>query len=94
MFISITVYSVVMDEWKITSQSHDVIKYKSRNTYIDVSLTTKKKQSKAGETDFKVEYLTRLFKIINNQKVYSAEEAYSTSISNIKDGKIVMKYPC
>ena len=94
-----------MEVWKTTLQSHDVVKYNSRNSYIEVSKLTlnfmklinklfkvslkASKKSNVGNTDMRIDCIVRLFKLVNNRRIYSTEEECTSSICTINDGKDV-----
>jgi hypothetical protein len=52
-------------------------------------LKAAKKPLSAGETEVKIDCMMKVFKIINNVRVYSAEENYTSAYFTIKNGKIV-----
>lgn len=78
-----------MDIWKTTTQTNDVVNYNARNTYIEISLKSSKKASNTGHTDVKLDCWTRVFKIINHQRIYKPEEDFKSNTYEIDEGKIV-----
>ena len=71
------------DNWKITVQSTDIHKYNSTNLYIEMHLKSSKQTTARGATKLKIDCWTKLFKIINNQRIYNAEEEFSSNIYDI-----------
>ena len=91
-----------MDVWNTTTQSVDIIKYNSRNTYIEVglffmsifeqliskkvNLQTSKKNEDNGETSVKVLCLVQEFRIIGQVKIYNPEEESTSTIITLQNG--------
>ena len=76
--------------WEKTLQSNDVIKYNAHNTYIEISLKSSKRVTNGGQTEVKIDCWTKSFQNINNQKIYKAEEEYTSNIYIIKEGRITL----
>ena len=76
-----------MDDWDTKVLTKEVVKFNAHNTYIEVFLKCSKKISVRGQTEVKVECMTKTFQMINNNKVYKNEENFSVNTYQIEGGK-------
>ena len=78
-----------MDIWETKVQANDVVKFNSKNTYINVFLKVSKKVGIRGHDEVKVECMTRAFQLINNDRVYKPEESFAVNTFQIINGKYI-----
>ena len=75
-----------MNLWETALHSMDVVKYNSRNAYIDLSLRSSKRVAADGKKEVKIDCSSKIFYLVNGQKIYNAEEQYSSKTYTIKPG--------
>ena len=79
------------NNWNTILQSTDIHRYNSRNSYVEIHLKTSKHVTDGGQIKLKVECWTKLFKIINHQRIYNDEEELTSNIYNIPIGNTLSK---
>ena len=82
-----------MNHWKTILQSTDIHKYNSKNIYIEIILKSSKHVKDGGQAEVKIDCWTKLFKIVNNQRLYSPQEEFTSNIYSNIEGKIYSYYP-
>ena len=75
-----------LNNWNTVMQSTDVIKFNSRNTFIQLFVMSSKRVGHDGKKDVKIYCSSRHFKIIQGQKIFSTEEQQTSKIYNINPG--------
>ena len=73
--------------WKTITQSSDSHKFNARNTFLEINLKSSKAAMPLGETLVKIDCWTRTFKMVNNQRIFTADEEYISNIFTIERGK-------
>ena len=77
-----------MNHFSQVMQSTDVINFNSKNIFVEISVTSSKRVTDDGNQIVKVDCSSRLFRIINGQRIFGIEEQRSSKIYFIKTGNL------
>ena len=83
-----------MNIWETTMHSMDVINHNSRNAYIELMVRSSNRVTASGNKEVKIDCSSKIFKVINGQKIYSQEEQYSSKTYTIKQGIYFIELVC